>query len=290
MLRSPWPLLKGTQAVVEAVTVGEGAIGYANDINRFGYYNGTVWVWIEFASTRAFTFSSPSGGSGITYSGGHYRFGATDNDFNPLITFGTANGAYGDHIFLVAAAGAGGGTDTVIRITGTSMLDDTTRTPGDTEDLTVDDAGAAGVYYETVKKWVGQVTIAKISGPDILCNYGGAKYWDDNNTDFIVIGVDVTWLGGANDGAANLILRHHKATGWTYNAGSVPTPPAAIADMNTDYVTEIDILNGEEGAWKQTNLAVNVNGASAEGLIIEVVTSANKAFEIGNFLVRVEPQ
>ena len=246
--------------------------------------------WGANASTRAFTFSSPSGGSGTIYAGGHYRFGATDNDFNPGINFGTANGAYGDHIFLVAAAGASGGTDTVVRINGTTIDDSATRTAGVNVDLTLDDAGAAGAYYETSEKWVGQVSITKLSGPDLLCNYGGAKYWDDNNEAFKVEGVDVTWLGGANDGGANLILRHHKATGWTYNAGSTPTPPTAIASMNTDYVTEINILNGEEGAWKRTDLTENVDGSASEGIIIEIITTANKAFEIGNFLIRVVPQ
>ncbi len=246
--------------------------------------------WGANASTRAFTFSSPSGGSGTTYAGGHYRFGATDNDFNPSITFGMANAAYGDHVFIVAAAGASGGTDTVIRVTGTSITDAAARVTLDTEDLTADDAGAAGAYYETVKKWVGQVTIVVLSGPDLLCNYGGAKYWDDNNEDFKVEGVDVTWLGGANDATPNLILRHHKATGWTYNAGSTPTPPTPIATMNTDYVTETQVLSGEEGAWKRTNLSTNVNGSGSEGTMIEVVTTANKTFELGNFLMRVVPQ
>ena len=246
--------------------------------------------WGANASTRAFTFSSPSGGSGTIYAGGHYRFGTSDNDFNPSITFGTADGAYGDHIFIVAAAGGSGGTDTVIRITGTSIDDSGNRTTSDTEDLTADDAGPAGAYYETTKKWVGQVTIEKQSGPDLLCNYGGAKYWDDNNEDFKVEGVEVTWLGGANDANPNLLLRHHKATGWTYNNGSAPTPPTAIADMNTDYSTEIEVINGEEGAWKRTNLSTNVSGSSSEGIILEIITTANKTFEIGNFLIRVVPQ
>ena len=246
--------------------------------------------WGANASTRAFTFSSPSGGSGTTYAGGHYRFGSSDNDFNPGINFGTANGAYGDHIFLVAAAGASGGTDTVIRINGTKIDDSGNRVVGTNVDLTLDDAGAAGAYYETSEKWIGQVSITLLSGPDLLCNYGGAKYWDDNNEDFKVEGVDVTWLGGANDGGANLILRHHRPTGWTYNAGSTPTPPTPIDTMNTDYVTEINVINGEEGAWKRTNLLELVNGSADEGLIIEIITTANKTFEIGNFLIRVVPQ
>lgn len=246
--------------------------------------------WGANASTRAFTFSSKLGATGTTYSAGHYRYGGTDNDFNPGINFGTANGAYGDHIFLVAAAGASGGTDTVVRLNGTTMDDLGNRTTGVNVDLTLDDAGLAGAYYETTEKWVGLVTITKLSGPDLLCNYGGAKYWDDNNEDFKVEGVDVTWLGGANDTGANLILRHHKATGWTYNAGAEPTPPTAIAEMNSDYVTEVNIINGEEGAWKRTNLSTNVSGSGAEGLMLEIVTSANRSFEIGNFLIRVVPQ
>lgn len=255
------------------------------------FTNGSgILKWGANASTRSFTFSSPSGGFGTTYAGGHYRFGSTDNDFNPSITFGVANIAYGDHIFIVAAAGGAGGTDTVIRVTGTSVTDGAVRTTADTEDLTADDAGAAGDYYETAKKWVGQVTIEKISGPDLLCNYGGAKYWDDNNENFKVQGVDVTWLGGANDANPNLILRHHKAAGWTYNAGSTPTPPTPIATMNTDYVTEIEVSNGEEGAWKRTNLSENINGSASEGTIVEIVTTSNKTFEIGNFLMRVVPQ
>lgn len=271
----------------DRLSLGEAAIEDGEMLVRIGK-NITSLPLSE--STRAFTFSSPSGGSGTIYSGGHYRFGATANDFNPSITFGVANVAYGDHIFLVAAAGGGGGTDTVVRINGTTMDDNGTRATGVNVDLTLDDAGSAGAYYETIEKWVGQVTIVKLSGPDLLCNYGGAKYWDDNNEDFQITGVDVTWLGGANDANPNLILRHHKATGWTYNAGSTPTPPTPIATMNTDYVTEIQIANGEEGSWKRVNLSTNINGSGEEGTIIEIITTANKAFEIGNFLMRILPQ
>lgn len=249
-----------------------------------------ILKWGANASTRAFTFSSPSGGFGVTYAGGHYRFGSSDDDFNPGINFGTANGAYGDHIFLVAAAGDSLGTDTVVRINGTTINDLGVRSAGVNVDLTLDDAGAAGAMYETSEKWLGQVSITKLSGPDLLCNYGGAKYWDDNNENFKVEGVDVTWLGGANDASANLILRHHKPTGWTYNAAAEPTPPTPIDTMNTDYVTEINVINGEEGAWKRTNLSELVDGSADEGILIEIVTSANKTFEIGNFLVRVVPQ
>ena len=151
----------------------------------------------------------------------------------------------------------------------------------------MDDAGAAGAYYETSKKWLGQVSAVVNSGPDLLCNYGWAKYWDYSNTDFTVSGLEATWLGGANDTGADISLLHHTATGWTYNAGSEPTPPTAIASMATDYVTENDVKNNEQGAWKRTNLSTAVTGSGSEGVIVEVVTTANKAFELGTFQLTI---
>lgn len=239
-------------------------------------------------SEKTWSFSSPTGSSGTSYYGGYYKLASSDNDFNPLITFGTANAAYGAHLFLVQVAGGGGGTDTVIRITGTSITDNGTRTPADTEDITVDDAGAADTYYETSKKWIGQVSIEKQSGPDLLCNYGFCKYWDNNNNNFIVVGVDVTWLGGANDATPDIKLRHHKTTGWTYNNGAAATPPSELISMATDYNTEIQVVNGEEGAWKRSDLHQQISGGSSEGTIIEVITTANKAFESGNLLLRIK--
>lgn len=247
-------------------------------------------AWATNASEKAWAFTSPSGSSGTFYYGGYYLFGATDNDFNPSITFGTANSSYAAHFFLVQAAGASGGTDTVIRITGTSITDAGVRTTSDTQDLTVDDAGVAGTYYETSKKWIGQITVVKLSGPDLLMNYGFCKYWDNNNTDFQISGVEATWLGGANDGGANIELIHHKATGWTYNAGSPPTNPAPVSDMNTDHNTEVNVVNNENGAWKRANLGTNVGGGDSEGTIFAVTTTANKAFELGNILLRIKPQ
>lgn len=241
------------------------------------------------ASEKAWAFMSRDANTGSNYVGGHYEFGASDNDFNPSINFGTANAARGAHFFIVAAAGGGGGTDTVIRVTGTSMTDAGVRATSDTEDLTADDAGAAGAYYETAKKWIGQIAIEKISGPDLLCNHGFCKYWDNNNNDFRLVGFEATWLGAKNDNTPDIILRHHNATGWTYNNGSTPTPPTAIASMATDYDTEIRIRTDEEGAWKRDNLTTTIDGSGSEGIIIELVTTTNRTYAIGNFILRIRP-
>jgi hypothetical protein len=238
---------------------------------------------------KSWTFESPSGSSGIFYADGFYDFGSPADDFNPTINLGTANKSQAAHVLFVQAAGGAGGTDTVVRVAGTSITSTGIRTAADTEDIIIDDAGAAGTYYETVKKWLGLVTITKISGPDLLCNYGFCKYWDNNNNNYKVRGLDVTWLGGANDAGADMILRHHTATGWTYNAGAAPTPPTPIAQMSADHLTEVETRNGEMHAWKRTDLNTHIEGSLLEGTIIEVLTTANKAIEIGNFLLTIRP-
>ena len=245
--------------------------------------------WKTTASEKAWAFESATGSSGIFYYGGFYDFGASNDNFNPSLAsgWGTTNKSYAAHFFVVAAAGGAGGTDTVIRITGTSITDAAVRTAADTEDLTLDDAGAAGAYYETTKKWIGNITVVKQSGPDLECNYGWTKYWDNNNTDFIVDGIEVTILAGANDTGFNLRLLHHKTTGWTYNAGSTPTPPTPIAALQTDHVTEYELANNENAAWKRDDLATAIAGGNGEGTIWEITTTANRAVETGNILMRI---
>ncbi len=240
------------------------------------------------ASEKTWAFMSRDAASGTNYIGGFYNFGAAADDFNPAKTHGTANSSYAAHLFLVQANGDGLGTDTVVRVTGTSITDGGVRVTSDTQDLTVSNANdAEGTYYETSKKWIGQVSISVVSGPDLLCNYGLCKYWDNHNFNFQVIGFEATWLGAQNDATPNILLRHHKATGWAYNVGAAPTPPASIADMNTDHDTEIQIRANEEGAWKRDNFNVDVAGGNGEGTIIELLTSANRTYAIGNFLMRI---
>ncbi|KKN59219.1 hypothetical protein LCGC14_0544460 [marine sediment metagenome] len=252
-----------------------------------------ILSWLSGASEESWAFRSRSGASGTTYAGGFYKHSGTANDFSGNPTFGTVNSSYAAHFFIVT------GADTVdeltIRVTGTSITDGGVRDASpDTEDLVIPISTSAGAYYETNIKWLGQVTISVVSGTAKICDFGFAKYWDNNNTDFAVVGLEVTWLGGATDTAPNLILRHHKGTAgntdWTYT-GSGATPPTAIAAMATDHsTTEDNVIDGENGAWKRDNLSVNINGSGNEGAIWEIVTTANKTFELGDALLRITPQ
>ncbi len=255
------------------------------------YYDSAASSWEEIGrnipfSEKAWAFMSRDAASGTNYIGGFYKFATSDNDFNPVQTFGTANSSYAAHFFIVTAGGAGTG-DTVVRITGTSITDGGVRAAGATEDLTIASAEGASTYHETPKKWLGQISIVKISGDDVLMNYGYCKYWDNNNNDFQIIGFEATWLGAKNDNTPDILLRHHKATGWTYNNGAAPTPPTALASMATDHNTEILIITNEEGAWKRDNFATDVSGADIEGTIIELVTTTNRTYAVGNFMLRI---
>ena len=255
-------------------------------------YDTATGEWQEVArgtpaSEKAWHFVSQSAGSGTNYFGGFYIFNSGDDDFSATQTLGVANASYAAHGFLVL--GANTVDDVTIRFSGTSVDDEGNRTGTDTEDVVFTHPAVVDNYVETTKKWIGQVDIDLISGTAVTCNWGYAKYWDNNNTDFIVLGLEATWRGGANDNDPDLQLLHHKDTGWTFNVGAEPTPPTALASMKTDHTPEYLVKNNVPGAWKRTDLNVEVNGGNDEGTIICMVTNQNKAFELGNFLLRIRP-
>ena len=229
-------------------------------------------------------FVSPPGGSGTFYFGGYYYWHGSS--FTPAggTNVGTANASYAAHVSIILGAAS---TDMVVRVTGTSINDFGTRTTSDTEDLDTS-GGATNAYYETNKKFIGQVSVTLQSGTGVIVNCGFTKYYDNDNDRFIIRGIDCTWLGGANDSGANISLLHHKQTGWTYGAGGTPTPPAAIIDMNTDHNTEINIVNGQPGAWKRADFSKEIIGDGNEGILLQVVTSANAAFRLGNAIVLMD--
>ncbi len=232
----------------------------------------------------SWSFNSPSGSSGTFYVGGFYVFGSTS--FIPAggTTLGIANVAYGAHAFLVLGATS---TDMVVRVTGTSMDDAGNRTPGDTQDLDTS-GGVLNDYFETTKKWVGQISFSLQSGTGVAINNGLCKYWDNRNRDFRVIGLEVTGTGGGNDSAPNFAVIRHRPIGWTFNAGSTPSHPIPSADMNTDYNTEIQIATGQPFAWKRVGLSEIIAGGLHEGIICEIVTTANRAIESLDWTISVQ--
>ena len=234
-------------------------------------------------SEKSWAFASPQGSSGINYIGGFYDSFSGNDDFTVQASHGLALRAYGAHLFVVLGENT---VDTVtLEITGTSIDDQGNRVGSDTEIITVTHPASVNDYFETTKKWIGTVTIDHDGGTAREFNYGYAKYWDNNNNNFVVTGFEATFLGGATDTDPNIALIHHKATGWTYVGGGVPLPPSPIADMETDYSPEHAITTDEPGAYKRSDLFTLVAGAGAEGIMIQLTTNFNKTFAIGNFML-----
>jgi len=238
-------------------------------------------------SDKFWAFESPAGSFGINYYGGYYNFFAGNDDFALSVAFGAPTVSWGAHFFFVTGAVPGG--TVTIRVSGPSITDQGAIEPADTEDVIINAGSPIDTYVETTKKWVGQINAIVVSGAPINCNYGFAKYWDDDNTDFKVVGVEATWLAAANDPDVNFRLLHHKPTGWTYNVGAEPTPPDPIVTMDESQAPFYDGVRGtSNGAWKRVDINADVSGSTDEGIIIEVSTSANKAFELGTFQLHVE--
>lgn len=255
-------------------------------------YDATASEWQEIyrgspASEKSWGFLSQVAGTGTNYFGGFYIFNSGNSDFTATETLGIANTSYAAHLFLVL--GANTDDDLTIRVSGTSVDDEGNRTAADTQDIVFTHPATTNDYAETPKKWIGQVSIDHISGTAKDCNWGFCKYWDNQNSDFIVLGLEATWRGGANDADPDLQLIHHKATGWTYNAGAEPTPPTPLASMKTDHTPENLVKNNVPGTWKRTDLNQEINGGDSEGTIFAMVTNSNKTFEMGNMLLRIRP-
>jgi len=234
----------------------------------------------------SFAFSSVDVGSGTNYAAGFYKHAGTANDFNPQVTLGTADNAYGANVYLVSAAGDGAG-DTTIRITGTSWVPATgTRTGGDTEDLVIAQSEAANTYHGSTKAWIGQVALNKVGGNDVMCNYGFYNTWTHLHVDWMLKGFRATWQGDGNDAGTDVILYHHKSAGWTYHAGA-PADPPILYDMQTDYDTEFESNNDEFGVYSRENLSTMVCASCGEGIIAAMIQSGSRPFGIGTMMLGV---
>lgn len=252
-----------------------------------------------------FSFSSPSGaGAATRYSGGGwYDFSATDANLDQggtTQTFGTSNVSYAAHASLVAAssgtATGGSGAITIV-VSGTSITDEVNRTTSDSETIVSDiTAMSANEYFETNKKWIGQITYTiTVGGTGHTAyaadfNYGLSKYEDFANQSFTVTGIQVAGEAGASDSNFNIILFHHSAAGWTYAATGFVPGGVQLANMNVDHDTETDLSNGKPFAWKRTDLNTDVNGNDSEGVVVRIDTSAAKAVESMSGIIWVHTQ
>lgn len=263
-----------------------------NDARTVRIRNGMGNIFLKHqVESKSFSFSSPSGSSGIFYSAGYYNWESTDANLNQgalSVTHSAANVSSACHIGIVAG-GVGVVDAGVVKLTvaGTTIDDEGNRATSQTVVLVADITTlATDGYVETSEKWIGQVTIALAvaSGSPVNFNldfnYGCSKYEDFGNQAFTITVLEVVGLASANDSGFNLRLFHHSSAGWTYAASGFVPGGTVLASMNTDHGAEQNLANGESFAYKRVDLNTDVSGDNGEGLVLEITTSANKAVEI----------
>ena len=241
--------------------------------------------------SKSFSFASPSGSFGTFVAGGYYSWASNDANLTQAslsVTHSAANSASACHIGIVA--GGAGTVDTgVVKLTvaGTTIDDDGVRQASQTVILVADITTLSlNQYVETTEKWIGQVTIALATASgspvnfNVDINYGCSKYEDFGNQSFTVTVLECIGRAGANDTGFNLRLFHHSSADWTYATTGFVPGGTVLANMNSDYSTEQNLVNGESFAYKRVNLNTDISGDDSEGLILEVTTSANKAVEV----------
>ena len=230
------------------------------------------------------SYSHSTGATGEHWFAGYYNAPAADANLTQASltqTLGTTGGgARGAHAFLVAAAAGTTDAGTVsIVVSGTSITDAGVRATSQSETIVADvTAMATDAYYETTKKWLGQVTytLTGAGGAATFAadfNYGFAKYEDFGNRDFVITDFECVFSGGATDTGVNIELLHHKTTGWTYSAAAFVPGAGAIVDCSTDFSTDCKVVSGEEFAYKRAGLSTLVTGSGSEGVLIRLTTA-----------------
>lgn len=238
---------------------------------------------------KSYSFTTRGITAGTYWRGGFYDYStaaANLTQASTTVTFGTANHPYAGHPFIVAGAAGTVDAGTIgLRVTGTSITDGGVRTGNDADTITTDITTLSTDDYLEAKKFIGTVTFELITtsgSPTTYAldiNYGTAKYEDFGNVDFTTTGIEVVGLAGATDTNFDMSLLHHNAEGWTYSAASFEAGGTVIADLSDDMGPEDDLTNGQDFAWKRSNLDTFIDGTGSEGIIVKIVAGQNNSIQ-----------
>lgn len=256
---------QGVTNLTEAIIVEETTINKpsATSRNTMQYY------------TKSYAFAD-YGSSDINYVAGFYEYNTTASSLGlgGTVVIGTANVAYAARLFIVS----GGPSTGTITISGTSINTTTgVRTALDSEVLVSDLSSALlNNYYETVKVWIGVVTVTKGGSGTFNFNVGLCKYENFLRSDVLL--VDFNIVGKSSAGASNFDVQviHHQPTGWIYAASGFASPASHIVcSLLADYVTETALANEEYFSYTRKNLNRSIKGETNEGVIIEITQTTN---------------
>jgi hypothetical protein len=245
-----------------------------------------------FPLFKSFSIADP-GAAGVFYVGGFYLFAAAASTLTiggtVTRTFGTAGQAHGAHAFCVASGA--GGTDLVLTVSGISIDDNGTRTPADSEIIVADTDQATGnQYFETTKKWLGQITYTLTGAAGAFqFNYGFTEYENFVNRNFILKDFEATGEMKANETGLNIEVLVHDSTKFTFSAGAFSPNSTPVASLGVDYSTDNDVASGDSFAYKRHDLNATVAGASAAaGVMIRVTTAVNNSIADSSFHIGVQ--
>jgi hypothetical protein len=247
--------------------------------------------FIRRPKNKTFPFTSQGVGSGTYYEGGFYDWATTSATLTQASltqTHGTAGTTKAGHVGIVPSGPGTVDTGQVgLRVTGTQDSETGPQTGAQTAIITDDITTlTVDVMVECAEKFSGQVTLELyvVSGSpttySLTFNYGFSKYEDFFNEDATIASFECIWRGGGNDTGFNIELLHHKATGWTYSASGFVPGNGAIADRLTDQGIDSNVTNGEDGAYKRTNLDTFLDSDGTEGYLWRITTTANNTIQI----------
>lgn len=274
-------------AAANGDVAGDGQLWVRDDTPNLLFFTndaGTDFLIGGESVFKSYTFAARAGSSGEFFQAGFYDYAVADADLTQAsltVTHGGANAPYGAHAFIVSEGnGTTDGSDLVLTVTGTSITDAGVRMAADSEVIEATAAASpTDTYFETSKKWIGQITytLSSTGGAtfDYTFNYGFAKYEHFGAEAFIVTDFESVGEPNADDAGFNIQLLHHNSTGWTYSAAAFVAGNTPVLDMNVDYSTESDIDGGVPFAYERTGLSISVGAGAAEGVIVRVTTAAN---------------
>lgn len=242
-------------------------------------------------TVKSYSFTSQGILSGTYYAAGFYDAPLTDANLDEgslTQAYGSANVSYAAHAFIVA--GGAGAVDVGVvglKVTGTRIEDDGTRTLSYEDIISADITTLSLNEYAEAVKFIGSVTfeLYVVSGTptaySLDFNYGLAKYEDFGNHKFDVKGFEAVGLAGGNDSNFNITLLHHDSTAWIYSAAAFdPSMGHHIIDLQTIHDTEFELSNGKPFAFKITPIVhEDIVGNNGEGVIIRIIAGANNSVQ-----------
>lgn len=242
------------------------------------------------SASASISFTSQGVGSGTYDKGGFYEWSSTDANLTQAsasVTHGIAGKATAAHVGIVPSGAGTVDTGQVgLRVGGTQDSETGSQSASQTDIITTDITTlTANVMAETAGKFSGDVLIEfyTVSGTptaySLDFNYGFSKYIDAGNQNSTLIGFSAHWLGGAVDSGFDIKLKHHKATGWTHASTGFVAGNGNIISRLVDQSIDGDVVNGEDGAWKRVGLDTYIESGASEGLVIEIVTTANNTIQ-----------